>query len=74
MKNVSGDEEVEKKAKALLEVIRKVCGDYPQAPLSGSIGIALYPEDGKTLEELYARADMLLYRAKHKGKNQYVLN
>lgn len=74
MKNVSGDEEVEKKAETLLEVIRKVCRDYPQAPLSGSIGIALYPEDGRSLEELYARADMLLYRAKHKGKNQYVLN
>ena len=74
MKNVSDDEQVERKAKTLLAVIRKVCEEYPDVPLSGSIGIALYPEDGRTLEELYARADMLLYQAKRKGKNQYILN
>lgn len=36
-----------------------------------SIGIALYPEDGKTAEELLKYADSALYKAKEAGKNNY---
>lgn len=38
-----------------------------------SIGIALYPQDGATLEALLAKADYALYEAKRKGKNQVVI-
>lgn len=35
-----------------------------------SIGVASYPEDGTTVEELINAADRALYRAKHAGKNR----
>ena len=37
-----------------------------------SLGIAGFPEDGQTLEDLIARADEALYAAKHAGRNQVV--
>ena len=39
--------------------------------LTGSIGVAFYPEDGKTGAELISCADAAMYRAKQKGKNTY---
>lgn len=36
-----------------------------------SVGISLYPEDGKTPETLINHADIALYHAKDLGKNQY---
>lgn len=73
MRNVSGISETDTKAQEVLAAIQKVCTAYPEISLSGSIGISLYPEDGKTLEDLYAKADSALYQAKRNGKNQFVL-
>ena len=36
---------------------------------SASIGIALYPENGDTREEILKNADNAMYAAKKKGKN-----
>ncbi len=36
-----------------------------------SIGIALYPGDGATAEELIVQADRALYAAKHQGRNRW---
>lgn len=38
-----------------------------------SIGIAIYPSDAKSKEELIERADQALYNAKHGGRNRTVL-
>lgn len=44
-----------------------------QMRISGSIGIALYPEHGATQRELLGNADVAMYHTKHNGKNGYSL-
>ncbi|MEG0228326.1 MAG: diguanylate cyclase, partial [Lachnospiraceae bacterium] len=39
--------------------------------ISCSIGVALFPEDGKTFGELFRKADVALYYVKQHGKNGF---
>ncbi len=48
-----------------LEINGHVC------KVSGSIGIACYPDDGENGDRLVSRADEAMYLAKRGGKNQY---
>jgi diguanylate cyclase (GGDEF)-like protein len=41
--------------------------------LTISIGVAMYPNDGETLDELLRKADEALYRSKRQGRNQVTL-
>jgi diguanylate cyclase (GGDEF)-like protein len=36
---------------------------------SVSVGVACFPEDGRTLDALAGRADRALYQAKQRGRN-----
>ncbi len=72
MRNVPGDSVILRKAQELLDTIQEVCEDYEGLNLSSSIGISMYPQDGTTLDELYAQADGALYEAKRKGKNRFM--
>jgi diguanylate cyclase (GGDEF)-like protein len=42
--------------------------------VTASIGIALYPSDGKDAESLLQSADIAMYRAKDTGRNHYELS
>jgi diguanylate cyclase (GGDEF)-like protein len=40
--------------------------------ISLSIGIKIFPSNEKTVQDIITHADTAMYRAKHKGKNQFV--
>ena len=71
LKNISPEVAV-KKARQLLSLHNQdgAAGGYR---FSCSIGISLYPKDGKNFEELYHHADIGLYRAKRLGKHRCML-
>ena len=51
-------------------ITERVADDDETPPISVSIGIAVYPEDGETIEEVFKTADAALYRMKKGGQLQ----
>ncbi len=45
-------------------------GEYVKYSATASIGVAIFPRDGKDFETMYKAADQALYMAKKRGKNQ----
>lgn len=43
--------------------------DMQDASISGSMGLAFYPEAGNTVDALLSAADAAMYRAKHQGRD-----
>ena len=59
-------------AESILEAFRAENEDVPNGGLvSGSIGIAIYPNDAADRESLMSHADTALYRAKVEGRGTY---
>jgi diguanylate cyclase (GGDEF)-like protein len=64
-------------AQALAEQLIEAIGSHPfqvagrPVTITVSIGIALFPEDGVTVDELLAHADAAMYRAKRAGGNRF---
>lgn len=46
--------------------------DNIELKLSASIGISIYPDDSKNMDELYRHADAAMYMAKKQGRNRYL--
>ncbi|MBO6178008.1 MAG: diguanylate cyclase [Selenomonadaceae bacterium] len=67
-----GQKIIEAKAKALCAIINEIYSDGKnEVNITSSIGVAIYPKNGVTFEELYKNADSVLYVSKNNGKNQY---
>jgi diguanylate cyclase (GGDEF)-like protein/PAS domain S-box-containing protein len=60
--------------KMLLQALNKptVIGGYTIQP-RGSLGIALFPDHGADMDEVWRCADAAMYRAKRAGGNRYVV-
>lgn len=54
----------------LKERIKNESKKFSKIPITISFGIASYPEDGKTIDEILKRADRALYEAKRQGKDR----
>ena len=53
------------------EMLRPFVLDSMGFSIQCSIGIALYPHDGSTLDELIKQADTAMYRVKERGRGSY---
>lgn len=67
--NMPYEAAVGKKARDFCDVLRKQIGEGISVTVS--IGIAMFPKDGNSFEELYNCADAALYQAKGNGKDGY---
>jgi diguanylate cyclase (GGDEF)-like protein/PAS domain S-box-containing protein len=45
--------------------------DGTELHVSASIGVAVYPQDGETIDDLIRHADIAMYKVKAEGKNGY---
>ena len=72
LQNLSGADVAAKVAERLLVLVGETFQVGGQTlGLTTSIGIAIYPDDATDAENLLRNADIAMYHAKSKGKNQY---
>jgi diguanylate cyclase (GGDEF)-like protein/PAS domain S-box-containing protein len=59
-------------AEKIIQALEKMLhiGDYP-LHISASIGISVYPEDGRDAETLLKHADAAMYKSKERGRNTF---
>lgn len=71
---VSEEENAARVAEKLIDVIDRpyLLGEH-QSRVTTSIGISVFPKDGRGREQLMKCADLALYEAKHAGRNQFKL-
>lgn len=72
MRNIPSNEALVDKANSLCKVLNKnFVGSY--GSISGSIGIAIFPQNGTDYYSLFESADKAMYSAKRQGKNCYCI-
>ncbi len=70
--DVADKDEVERIVTRLIEEMsRPFCLDHQELFITTSVGISLYPDDGRDRITLVKFADIAMYRAKEAGKNSY---
>jgi diguanylate cyclase (GGDEF)-like protein len=65
-------------AERVAESVRRALADLPpvsegMGSMTASIGVALFPAHGESLEEVVHEADLAMYRAKARGRDQVVV-
>ena len=74
IKNLKQDFYLEKIAEKILDIFKKpFIIDNQDLFVATSIGGAIYPIDGEDVETLIKNADIAMYKAKEKGKNNFQL-
>jgi len=69
---VAGPEEAAAAAARILEMLsRPFPVEGQQFYIGASIGITMFPQDGTGVDELIKHADLAMYAAKRRGKNNY---
>jgi diguanylate cyclase (GGDEF)-like protein/PAS domain S-box-containing protein len=72
LEGISEMEDVAKVAEAILKHLREpVVVKKHELQVTTSLGIAVYPEDGEDGDKLIRNADIAMYRAKDKGRDNY---
>jgi diguanylate cyclase len=70
--NLASPDDAGKMAESVLERMRKgVWADSQHLQVMPSIGIALFPQDGETVDALLKHADAAMYEAKRGGRSTY---
>ncbi|EKE70263.1 putative bifunctional diguanylate cyclase/phosphodiesterase [Gallaecimonas xiamenensis] len=69
--SLGGEESLLERLYHALREVRVSGGGQLHSP-SVSIGLARLPEDGEDIDDVMARVDMAMYKAKEQGKNRYV--
>ena len=67
---VAGATETAERIRKAVEDSAADIGEPEPKKVTISLGLAVFPDDGGTAEELIERADQALYRAKHGGRNR----
>ncbi len=69
--NMKEDAIIKAEAKRVEQFFKNFrAGEYVKYATTASIGVSVYPKDGKDFTALYKAADQALYVAKRRGKNQ----
>ena len=70
LEDVETPEEIEQVTARMREVVAEpIAFEGREVCVTSSIGVALYPRDGKTVSALIAKADLAMYQAKKLGRN-----
>lgn len=74
MKDITCSKDAKKKADDLTKMIYHLFDEEKSSvSVSCSIGVSIYPKNGRNFKELYSNADKALYQVKKQGKNSYML-
>lgn len=70
--NVTNTDDISKIADKILDLFKEpIVLKGQEIFITASMGISVYPADGEDVETLIKHADIAMYTAKDKGKNQY---
>ena len=70
MQQVNSHNLIHQKMTALWKLLYEYSQEH-NLPLSISVGVAYFPDEGKCFEDLFEIADQAMYEAKRNGKQQY---